>query len=250
MADFFEFPIASNRALLHWVMAAALAVGSLAGCAQHGGSTRQATAPDTRTRAEGTLQTHNPDFKTMPYAQFQKAFGINAAFPVIVEIPANYVLFKSEDPQMDRRVFWIPEDVLSQARSTQTVPHLGYFLVKHTFNVLYDARSKSFQGEEAMKEAAKRFEKFHFDGFIVLFMELEMEGSYIYTAYLAITDNRHFTEEWLEGKHQGAGNGLWGTVVYLGYVPPNDEKTEASDEVWMRFTGAIVSSAIPLMNQQ
>lgn len=77
-----------------------------------------------------------------------------------------------------------------------------------------------------------------------------MEGSYIYMAYLAITDNRHFTEEWLEGKYQGEGNGLWGTVLYVGYVPPNDEKTEASDEVWMRFTNSIVSSAIPLLHQK
>ena len=250
MTVYFEFCIVVKCAILQWVMAAAIAVGSLAGCAPRAGGAGQVTEPDTRTRAEGGVQTRDTDFKTVPYGEFQQAFGINAAFPVIVEIPANYVLFKSEDEQMDRRVFWIPEDVQSEARSTQQVPHVGFFHVKQTFNVLYDATSKSFQGEEAMKEAAKRFEKLYFDDLIVLFMELEVEGSYIYMAYLAITDNRHFTEEWLEGKYQGEGNGLWGTVLYVGYVPPNDERTEASDEVWMRFTGAIVSSAIPLLHQK
>lgn len=245
-----DFPVAAKGALPQWVMIAALTLGSLAGCAQHGGSTGQATAPDTRIRTEGGEQTHDTGFKAVPYREFQMAFEVNSAFPVIVEIPANYVLFKFEDAQMDRRVFWIPEDVESEARSTQMVPNRGRFLVKHTFDVLYDGRSKTFQGEEAMKEFANRFEKLHFDGFIVVFMELESDGSYIYTAYLAIAGDKHFTEKWLVGKYQGPGSGLWGTVLQVSYVPPNFKKTDESDEVWKRFTNSIVSSASPLLQQK
>lgn len=249
------FPATTNATLAQRVIIAALASGTLLGVvacgAPHAGSAGQINEPTSRTSAEeGGTQTQDKGYKTIPYREFQQAFEINAEFPVIVEIPTNYVLFKLEDEQMDRRVFWIPEDAMSEARATQTVPNRGRFLVMHTFDVLYESRSKVFQGEEAMKKFAKRFEKLHFDDFIVIFMELEKNGSYIYVAYLVIASDRFFTDEWLEGKYQGSGNTLWGTVLQVSFVPPNSKKTEESDEVWMRFTGAIVSSAIPLLHQK